>query len=75
MWLNTGIQMQPIKSSNAANNSNSTEKKGMVLPFQPLSLAFNHVNYYVDMPAVSYSFLRLYYKFHEIASFYIFPIR
>lgn len=28
-------------------------KRGMVLPFQPLSLAFNHVNYYVDMPAVS----------------------
>lgn len=26
----------------------------MVLPFQPLSLAFNHVNYYVDMPAVSH---------------------
>ncbi|KAJ4705159.1 Pleiotropic drug resistance ABC transporter [Melia azedarach] len=26
-------------------------KKGMVLPFQPLSLAFNHINYYVDMPA------------------------
>ncbi|XP_023766493.1 pleiotropic drug resistance protein 2 [Lactuca sativa] len=25
--------------------------KGMVLPFQPLSLAFDHVNYYVDMPA------------------------
>ncbi|CAO2839377.1 unnamed protein product [Amaranthus hypochondriacus] len=25
--------------------------KGMVLPFQPLSLAFNHVSYYVDMPA------------------------
>ncbi|KAL6326644.1 hypothetical protein AAG906_009770 [Vitis piasezkii] len=24
---------------------------GMVLPFQPLSLAFEHVNYYVDMPA------------------------
>lgn len=28
-------------------------KRGMVLPFQPLSLAFDHVNYYVDMPAVS----------------------
>ena len=28
-------------------------KRGMVLPFQPLSLAFEHVNYYVDMPAVS----------------------
>ncbi|KAF9594978.1 hypothetical protein IFM89_035751 [Coptis chinensis] len=27
-------------------------RKGMVLPFQPLSLAFNHVNYYVDMPAL-----------------------
>ncbi|RXH92529.1 hypothetical protein DVH24_033425 [Malus domestica] len=28
-------------------------KKGMVLPFEPLSLAFNHMNYYVDMPPVS----------------------
>lgn len=56
--------MQPIKSSNVANNSNSSEKKGMVLPFQPLSLTFNHVNYYVDMPAVSCSFLRSYSKFH-----------
>nr|QVT92374.1 ABC transporter [Salvia miltiorrhiza] len=26
-------------------------RKGMVLPFTPLSLAFHHVNYYVDMPA------------------------
>ncbi|KAJ0087728.1 hypothetical protein Patl1_32467 [Pistacia atlantica] len=26
-------------------------KRGMVLPFKPLSLSFNHVNYYVDMPA------------------------
>ncbi|XP_049353593.1 pleiotropic drug resistance protein 2 [Solanum verrucosum] len=26
-------------------------RKRMVLPFQPLSLAFNHVNYYVVMPA------------------------
>lgn len=28
-------------------------RKGMVLPFKPLSLAFDHVNYYVDMPTVS----------------------
>ncbi|XP_057464053.1 pleiotropic drug resistance protein 2-like [Actinidia eriantha] len=28
-----------------------TFRRGMVLPFQPLSLAFDHVNYYVDMPA------------------------
>ncbi|CAN4126457.1 unnamed protein product [Withania somnifera] len=35
-------------------SSSSTEeakKRGMVLPFQPLSLAFNHINYYVAMPA------------------------
>ncbi|KAL4605794.1 hypothetical protein ACB092_09G055600 [Castanea dentata] len=30
--------------------SDSSPKRGMILPFQPLSLAFNHVNYYVDMP-------------------------
>ncbi|KAK1409684.1 hypothetical protein QVD17_36213 [Tagetes erecta] len=29
----------------------NSKKKGMVLPFKPLSLAFDHVNYYVDMPA------------------------
>ncbi|KAI8569216.1 hypothetical protein RHMOL_Rhmol02G0261700 [Rhododendron molle] len=33
-----------------ALQSNHSPRKGMVLPFQPLSLAFNHVNYYVDMP-------------------------
>jgi hypothetical protein len=26
--------------------------KGMVLPFEPLSMSFNEINYYVDMPAV-----------------------
>ncbi|KAI3924912.1 hypothetical protein MKW98_031163 [Papaver atlanticum] len=40
------IQLQEISGSNAAE-----PKRGMVLPFQPLSLSFNHVNYYVDMPA------------------------
>ncbi|KAL5583156.1 hypothetical protein UlMin_015598 [Ulmus minor] len=38
----------------AKGTSHSTTNKskiGMVLPFQPLSLAFDHVNYYVDMPA------------------------
>ncbi|GLJ47624.1 hypothetical protein SUGI_1006000 [Cryptomeria japonica] len=28
------------------------QKKGMVLPFQPLSMAFENINYYVDMPVV-----------------------
>lgn len=40
-----------------ARNSSNNPRKGMVLPFQPLSLAFNHVNYYVDMPVVSYFML------------------
>lgn len=37
----------------------AARKKGMVLPFEPLSLAFDHVNYYVDMPAVSTSYNKL----------------
>ncbi|XP_061374184.1 pleiotropic drug resistance protein 2-like isoform X3 [Gastrolobium bilobum] len=28
----------------------TTTKSGMVLPFRPLSLAFDHVNYYINMP-------------------------
>lgn len=40
-------------SSESFNSSVCPARRGMVLPFQPLSLAFNHVNYYVDMPAVS----------------------
>lgn len=35
-------------TNEAANRRTQT---GMVLPFQPLSLSFNHMNYYVDMPA------------------------
>ncbi|XP_057470461.1 pleiotropic drug resistance protein 2-like isoform X2 [Actinidia eriantha] len=35
--------------SSVAENENN--RRGMVLPFQPLSLAFDRVNYYVDMPA------------------------
>ncbi|GLU19232.1 hypothetical protein SLE2022_354930 [Rubroshorea leprosula] len=38
-------------SSSIVSGGNDQAKRGMVLPFQPLSLAFNHMNYYVDMPA------------------------
>jgi len=31
------------------------DKKGMILPFQPLSMAFENINYYVDMPPVCVS--------------------
>jgi hypothetical protein len=37
-----------------SKNPNKQYKKGTVLPFQPLSLAFNNVNYYVDMPVVTH---------------------
>lgn len=33
----------------------STTKRGMVLPFRPLSLAFDRVSYYINMPAVSFA--------------------
>nr|XP_011459272.1 PREDICTED: pleiotropic drug resistance protein 2-like [Fragaria vesca subsp. vesca] len=33
------------------SSSNNKTRRGMVLPFHPLSLVFDHVNYYVDMPA------------------------
>ncbi|KAL6010131.1 hypothetical protein ACLOJK_000562 [Asimina triloba] len=34
-----------------SGNTKETEKKGMVLPFKPLSMAFEDVKYFVDMPA------------------------
>ncbi|GER28927.1 ABC transporter family protein [Striga asiatica] len=44
---------KPTKSDSEGSSRAETAnaKKGMVLPFTPLSLAFDHVNYYVDMPA------------------------
>ncbi|KAK6138037.1 hypothetical protein DH2020_028233 [Rehmannia glutinosa] len=36
---------------NLRYESESNNKRGMVLPFKPLSLTFDRVNYYVDMPA------------------------
>lgn len=39
------------KSEGGHSGDNAANTRGMVLPFTPLSLAFEHVNYYVDMPA------------------------
>ncbi|KAH9331701.1 hypothetical protein KI387_003809, partial [Taxus chinensis] len=46
-----GVITQGRNRSNVSNNSDSGKggKKGMVLPFQPLAMAFDNVNYYVDM--------------------------
>ncbi|KAJ9177965.1 hypothetical protein P3X46_009888 [Hevea brasiliensis] len=49
-----GIDMavRNAQGSSSLNVSITNQsRKGMVLPFQPLAVAFNHVNYYVDMPA------------------------
>ncbi|KAH9298057.1 hypothetical protein KI387_029739 [Taxus chinensis] len=40
-----------VRSHGGGNASGKESMKGMVLPFQPLSIAFDDVNYYVDMPA------------------------
>ncbi|XP_056687617.1 ABC transporter G family member 31 isoform X2 [Spinacia oleracea] len=38
-----------VSTLNGASN-NTGKKKGMILPFQPLSMTFHNVNYFVDMP-------------------------
>ncbi|XP_059667475.1 pleiotropic drug resistance protein 2-like [Cornus florida] len=42
-----GVDME-VRNVSASDHA---PRRGMVLPYQPLSLAFNHVNYYVDMPS------------------------
>ncbi|OVA03884.1 ABC transporter-like [Macleaya cordata] len=42
---------QPNIKVQDSGETNMTEKKGMVLPFKPLDMAFDNVNYFVDMPA------------------------
>ncbi|GJZ10574.1 ABC transporter G family member 35-like protein [Tanacetum coccineum] len=41
-------EMQQIKRTGDANG---VSKKGMVLPFIPLAMSFDNINYYVDMPS------------------------
>ncbi|KAK7244948.1 hypothetical protein RIF29_39777 [Crotalaria pallida] len=40
-----------IEGEEIVGSFDQEPRAGIVLPFQPLSLAFNHVSYYVDMPA------------------------
>jgi len=46
------ISLYPV-SAGTNGATNTLAESRVTLPFQPLSLCFNHVNYYVDMPAVS----------------------
>nr|GEX68219.1 pleiotropic drug resistance protein 2-like [Tanacetum cinerariifolium] len=47
--LYEGAEMT-VKSTSTASDDDM-KRRGMVLPFRPLSLAFNHVSYSIDMPA------------------------
>uniref|UniRef100_A0A9I9D4R9 ABC transporter domain-containing protein n=1 Tax=Cucumis melo TaxID=3656 RepID=A0A9I9D4R9_CUCME len=42
------VNMQRMTSNSEANGV--ATKKGMILPFSPLAMSFDTVNYYVDMP-------------------------
>jgi len=53
LWTGTPMQVRNARANDGIVSESTQARRGMVLPFQPLSLAFNHVNYYVDMPAVS----------------------
>ncbi|KAL3686206.1 hypothetical protein R1sor_004228 [Riccia sorocarpa] len=39
------------RDSFASDNERPAAKRGMILPFEPLSISFSNVNYFVDMPA------------------------
>ncbi|KAF8009455.1 hypothetical protein BT93_J0445 [Corymbia citriodora subsp. variegata] len=47
----TPMQVRNARAIGGIVSESAQARRGMVLPFQPLSLAFNHLNYYVDMPA------------------------
>lgn len=42
----------PKSSSIPRSPGEGRKQKGMILPFQPLTMTFHNVNYYVDMPPV-----------------------
>lgn len=39
-------------ASSQTTYPNTAKRKGMILPFQPLTMTFHDVNYFVDMPKV-----------------------
>lgn len=41
----------------SVNESDQNSKRGMVLPFQPLAIAFNDIRYSIDMPQVRIEYL------------------
>lgn len=50
------VDNESTKSSKSTGGE--SKNKGMILPFQPLTMTFHNVNYYVDMPKVNGMFLK-----------------
>jgi hypothetical protein len=48
----TVSSFHPNGSDHNTTNNRSVATRGMVLPFQPLSISFNDISYFVDLPAV-----------------------
>ncbi|KAK8690333.1 hypothetical protein V6N13_089026 [Hibiscus sabdariffa] len=44
-------EMEILGTESQSNSNQGKAMKGMVLPFTPLSMSFDKVNYYVDMPS------------------------
>jgi hypothetical protein len=53
-WIGEGIEVR--RSVGRIDESYQNRKRGMVLPFEPLSLTFDEIRYAVDMPQVPSSF-------------------
>ncbi|GJZ79917.1 ABC transporter G family member 32 [Tanacetum coccineum] len=44
------IQLREFLEHSGSYTGNNIHQRGMVLPFQPLTMAFNNISYYVDVP-------------------------
>ncbi|KAF5175160.1 Pleiotropic drug resistance abc transporter, partial [Thalictrum thalictroides] len=44
------LATEEVSNSQMSERSSEPVKKGMILPFQPLSMTFQNVNYFVDIP-------------------------
>nr|DAD28487.1 TPA_asm: hypothetical protein HUJ06_029955 [Nelumbo nucifera] len=44
------VHVRTQKADSESLSSERTPRRGMILPFQPLSMTFHNVNYFVDMP-------------------------
>ncbi|EFJ05502.1 hypothetical protein SELMODRAFT_137082 [Selaginella moellendorffii] len=49
----TGLALIPdvLHASASTSSRQLSDRRGMILPFQPLAIAFKDIKYYVDMPA------------------------